>query len=69
MVWGAPLSPRDPAGAALAAARELVARLDASDALPAAVGVSAGTVVAGHIGAEDRLEYTVIGDPSTSPPA
>lgn len=62
-VWGAPLSHPDPAGAALAAARDLVARLDASDALPAGVGVSAGTVVAGNIGAEDRLEYTVIGDP------
>lgn len=62
-VWGAPLSHDDPAGAALAAARDLIARLQAADALPAAVGVSSGTVVAGNIGAEDRLEYTVIGDP------
>ncbi|NEA24150.1 adenylate/guanylate cyclase domain-containing protein, partial [Actinomadura bangladeshensis] len=29
----------------------------------AAVGVSAGEAVAGHIGAEERFEYTVIGDP------
>ncbi|MEU9844341.1 adenylate/guanylate cyclase domain-containing protein [Actinomadura sp. NPDC048032] len=32
-------------------------------ALSAAVGVSAGEAVAGHIGAEERFEYTVIGDP------
>jgi adenylate cyclase len=25
--------------------------------------VSAGTVVAGHVGAESRFEYTVVGDP------
>src|SRR5947199_8962081 len=29
----------------------------------AAIGLSAGTVVAGNIGAADRYEYTVIGDP------
>ena len=62
-VWGAPLPHEDPAGAALAAGRELVARLAASGGLPAAVGVSAGVAVAGNIGSEDRLEYTVIGDP------
>ena len=63
-VWGAPLAHDDPAGAALAAARDLCDRLAASDAaLPAAVGVAAGMAVAGNVGAEDRLEYTVIGDP------
>jgi len=29
------------------------------------IGVSAGTAVAGNIGAAQRFEYTVIGDPST----
>jgi adenylate cyclase len=45
------------------AARELRRRLRLElDALDAAVGVSAGPVVAGNIGAANRYEYTVIGD-------
>ena len=66
-VFGAPVERDDHAAAALAAARDLRARLDeqraAGSALDAAIGVSCGTVVAGHIGAEERYEYTVIGDP------
>ena len=31
--------------------------------LAAGVGVSSGRVVAGNIGAAERLQYTVIGDP------
>jgi adenylate cyclase len=31
--------------------------------IQAGVGVSAGPAVAGNVGAEDRFEYTVIGDP------
>ena len=61
-VWGAPLPHADPAGAALAAARVLVDRLAEAECLDAAVGVAAGRVVAGNVGSEDRLEYTVIGD-------
>jgi adenylate cyclase len=38
-------------------------RLDASAPVMAAIGVSCGVAVAGHVGAEERYEYTVIGDP------
>jgi adenylate cyclase len=63
-IFGAPTSHPDAAGAALATARTLRTRLEAD--LPstrAAIGVSAGTVVAGNVGTPERYEYTVIGDP------
>ncbi len=63
-VFGAPSSHPDAAGAALATARVLRDRLERD--LPdvrAAIGVSAGTVVAGNVGTPERYEYTVIGDP------
>jgi adenylate cyclase len=63
-VFGAPLPHDDAAGAALRAARLLRERL--ADAVPqcdVGIGVSAGTAVAGNIGAQQRFEYTVIGDP------
>jgi len=62
-VFGVPTDERDAAGRALAAARTLCAELVDEAALTAAIGVSAGKVVAGNIGATHRLEYTVIGDP------
>ena len=63
-IFGAPTALEDPAGRALAAARELAARLPREVAeLEAAIGVSAGKAVAGNIGDEKRFEYTVIGDP------
>jgi adenylate cyclase len=63
-VFGAP-NPRDDAAAcALAAARELRRRLQEEEiGVEAGLGVSAGRVVAGNVGAERRFEYTVIGDP------
>ena len=63
-VWGAPAEHHDHAARALAAARELHARLQALDCgLEAAIGVACGSAVAGYIGAEARFEYTVVGDP------
>lgn len=60
-VFGAPLQIGEPASAALATARALGTRLRA---LPVdfGIGVSAGRVFAGNVGAENRYEYTVIGD-------
>jgi adenylate cyclase len=63
-LFGAPLPREDAAGDALAAARSLCERL--RERLPRAdfgIGVSAGAAVAGNIGAAERFEYTVIGDP------
>ncbi|MDX6670235.1 MAG: adenylate cyclase [Solirubrobacteraceae bacterium] len=63
-VFGAPVDRPAPAADALAAARDLRRRLGAE--LPdvdVGIGVSAGTAVAGNVGAERRFEYTVIGDP------
>ena len=61
-VFGAPLRIADPVDAALATARALATELRR---LPVdfGIGVSAGPVFAGNIGAENRYEYTVIGDP------
>jgi adenylate cyclase len=63
-VFGAPLDSPNAAGAALAAARELRPKL--AEEVPGfdlGIGVSAGEAVAGNVGAAERFEYTVIGDP------
>ena len=65
-VFGPPTGEPDHADRALRAARLLhdeLAVLQREHGLDAGVGVSTGTVVAGNVGAEDRYEYTVIGDP------
>lgn len=60
-VFGAPLRVAQPAAAALATARALAGDLRS---LPVdfGIGVSAGPVFAGNIGAANRYEYTVVGD-------
>lgn len=63
-VFGAPMRRPSPAGDALAAARDIRARLAAElPEVDVGIGVSAGSVVAGNVGSEQRFEYTVIGDP------
>lgn len=63
-VFGAPVPLPSPDGDALAAARAISARLhDEVPGLQAGVGVAAGVVVAGNVGAQQRFEYTVIGGP------
>ncbi|GAS92541.1 adenylate/guanylate cyclase domain-containing protein [Mycolicibacterium brisbanense] len=61
-VFGAPLPLDNPATSALEAARALVPGLNALPDIEFGVGVSCGSVFAGNIGAENRYEYTVIGD-------
>jgi adenylate cyclase len=62
-VFGAPVKQSDHATAALAAGRAVRERLRQElPELDAGIGISAGPVVAGNVGAEHRLEYTVIGD-------
>jgi adenylate cyclase len=63
-VFGVPTALDDAPGRALAAARELAARLRTEvPEVEAGIGVAAGPAVAGNVGAEQRYEYTVIGDP------
>jgi adenylate cyclase len=64
-VFGAPADQPDHAARALRAARRLRLELDgmAPTDLDAGIGVSTGTAVAGNVGAAERYEYTVIGDP------
>jgi adenylate cyclase len=72
-VFGAPLEQEDHADRAVAAAREMVGpRLNRFNAWLAeegfdhsfamGVGLNSGTVMAGNVGSEQRIEYTAIGD-------
>lgn len=63
-IFGAPNHLDHPEDKALAAARAILYRL--ADEVPecrAGIGVAAGRVVAGNVGAKERFEYTVIGEP------
>jgi adenylate cyclase len=62
-VFGAPVELADPATAALCTARVIRDRVAEMGELQIGIGVAAGPVIAGQIGAASRLEYTVIGDP------
>ncbi len=63
-IFGAPTTLDDHAGSALAAARKIQQRLRAEvPEVSAGIGVAAGVAVAGNVGARERFEYTVIGDP------
>jgi class 3 adenylate cyclase len=61
-VFGVPLPSDDAASAALATARSLRSKLRRLPVVDFGIGVSAGPVFAGNIGAENRYEYTVVGD-------
>lgn len=66
-VFGAPVDQPDHASRALRAGRSLATALAAlrrlHPDLDAGIGVATGDAVAGHVGTETRLEYTVIGPP------
>jgi adenylate cyclase len=63
-VFGAPNHLDRPEDEALAAARVMADRLSTEvPECPAGIGVAAGQAVAGNVGAKERFEYTVIGEP------
>lgn len=63
-IFGAPNHLDCPEDEALAAARAISKRMASEmSELEAGIGVAAGQVVAGNVGAKERFEYTVIGGP------
>ncbi|WP_216915301.1 adenylate/guanylate cyclase domain-containing protein [Nocardia noduli] len=62
-LFGTPAPLPDGPGSALACARAIAARLAETSDFTAAIGISSGRVVAGNVGAHQRYEFTVIGDP------
>ncbi|MEV3905825.1 adenylate/guanylate cyclase domain-containing protein [Mycobacterium sp. NPDC050551] len=63
-VFGVPVALENAEDEALAAARAIARRLcDEVPECQAGIGVAAGEVVAGNVGAKERFEYTVIGEP------
>lgn len=72
-VFGAPVESNDHAERALAAARDMLARLKTFnvrmieessdfDGFKMGIGLNSGWVMSGNVGSERRLEYTAIGD-------
>ena len=63
-IFGAPAALDNPESDALAATRAVARRLKLEvPECPARIGVASGQVVAGYVGAKERFEYTVIGEP------
>ncbi len=68
-IFGAPKSYGDDAGNAAACALEMVTRRDALNQttshppLLMGIGIASGTAIAGCMGSENRLNYTVLGEP------
>ena len=63
-IFGAPGALTNPESNALAATRAVARRLKIEvPECPARIWVASGQVVAGNIGAKERFEYTVIGEP------
>ena len=71
-VFGAPLQQDDHADRALAAARDMLDRLEGfnewlredglHDGFKMGIGLNSGPVMSGNVGSERRLEYTALGD-------
>ncbi len=71
-VFGAPLQQNDHADRALAAARDMLDRLEGfnqslrdeqlHDGFKMGIGLNSGAVMSGNVGSERRLEYTALGD-------
>ena len=63
-VFGAPVALENAENEALAATRAIARRMKIEvPECPARIGVASGQVVAGNVGAFERFEYTVIGEP------
>jgi adenylate cyclase len=63
-VFGAPNRLDHPEDEALAAGRAIARRIrDEVPECEAGIGVASGEAVAGNVGAKERFEYTVIGEP------
>jgi adenylate cyclase len=71
-LFGGPIEHPDHADRALVAAKEMLRRLDTfnawlrnngyGDGFRMGIGINSGTVMAGNVGSERRLDYTAIGD-------
>ena len=63
-IFGAPVALDCPEDQVLGAVRTITRRLrNEVPECPARIGVASGQVVAGNVGAKERFEYTVIGEP------